>query len=90
MTVNGVHSAHFSYADPLLSVCPPDSKKCVCVCVCVCVVLFICRRSLEFFVACHQEAVRSCDNECVATGGELIVKIPKDVYSTPGLNGSIL
>lgn len=70
VTVNGVHSANFSYADPLLSVCPPDSKK----------------RSLEFFVACHQEAVRSCDNECVATGGELIVKIPKDVYSTPGLN----
>ena len=47
---------------------------------------FVCpfRRNLEFFDSCHNAKVRSCDTDCTANAGELIVKIPRDVYSTIG------
>ena len=35
------------------------------------------------------EHIRSCDSDCVAVkAGELIIRIPKDVYGIPGLWGS--
>ena len=38
---------------------------------------------------CHHEKMRSCDSDCVAVkAGELIIRIPKDVYGIPGLWGS--
>ena len=37
---------------------------------------------------CHHDKVRSCDSDCVAVkAGELIIRIPKDVYGIPGLWG---
>ena len=37
---------------------------------------------------CHHEKMRSCDSDCVAVeAGELIIRIPKDVYGIPGLWG---
>ena len=40
------------------------------------------RRNLEYFDSCHGEKVRSCDSDCTSSAGELIVKIPKDTYSS--------
>ena len=36
-----------------------------------------CRRNLEYYDMCHHEAIQSCDSDCAASAGELIVKIPK-------------
>lgn len=35
------------------------------------------RRNLEYYDMCHHEAIQSCDSDCAASAGELIVKIPK-------------
>ena len=35
---------------------------------------------MDFFDASLYEAVMSCDGDCVSGGGELIVRIPRDVY----------
>jgi len=39
--------------------------------------LLDCRRNLEYYDMCHHEAIQSCDSDCAASAGELIVKIPK-------------
>ena len=39
------------------------------------------RRSLEFYDACLYEAVMACDSDCVLGGGELIVRIPRDMLT---------
>ena len=47
--------------------------------------LYFHRRNLEYFDACHFEGVASCDMEWSLGNGELIIKVPKEVYdSTPG------
>ncbi len=45
------------------------------------------RRNLEYYDHAHQEKLWSCDPDSGPTAGELTIKIPKDVYSTPGLRG---
>ena len=35
---------------------------------------------MDFFDTSLYEAVMSCDGDCVSGGGELIVRIPRDVY----------
>ena len=42
------------------------------------------RRNLEFFDSCHIAKIKSCDSDCTSNAGELIVKIPKDVYNNVG------
>ncbi len=39
---------------------------------------------------CHHEAIQSCDSDCSASAGELIVKIPKDTYDSSGRYGEYM
>ena len=40
---------------------------------------------MEYFDKCHFEGVSSCDMEWSLGNGELLIKIPKEVYdTTPG------
>ena len=43
-------------------------------------VFVTCRRNADFYDASLYEAVMSCDGDCVSGGGELIVRVPRDVY----------
>lgn len=52
------------------------------------ILLYFYRRNLEYFDACHFEAVASCDMEWSLGNGELVIKVPKEIYdSTPGNDG---
>ena len=54
----------------------------------VIILLYFYRRNLEYFDACHFEAVASCDMEWSLGNGELVIKVPKEIYdSTPGNDG---
>jgi transcription initiation factor TFIID subunit 2 len=64
ITVNDIFPASFSYADATLRITSVDSK----------------RRNADFYDASLYEAVMSCDGDCVSGGGELIVRVPRDVY----------
>ena len=45
---------------------------------------------MEYFDACHFEGVASCDMEWSLGNGELIIKVPKEVYdSTPGIDAYV-
>ena len=46
-----------------------------------------CRRNLEYYDTCHYDAVQSCDSDCVSSGSELIIKIPKAAYDGLGAFG---
>ncbi|KAL5486751.1 hypothetical protein EMCRGX_G019270 [Ephydatia muelleri] len=64
ITIDGIYSnVDYSYVDPTLAVCAPESKK----------------RNLDYFDLCHYDCIQSCDSDLQATAGELVIKIPRDV-----------
>ncbi|XP_019854461.1 PREDICTED: transcription initiation factor TFIID subunit 2-like [Amphimedon queenslandica] len=63
VTINESRKGNFTYVDPTLSICPPDTKK----------------RNLEYYSTCLTDAIKSCDYR--EGNGELVIKIPRDVYS---------
>lgn len=67
ITIDGAYSnVDYSYVDPTLAVCAPESKK----------------RNLDYFDLFHYESVQSCDSDMLSTAGELVIKIPRDVLDS--------
>eukprot|EP00731_Ephydatia_muelleri_P018688 Em0011g728a len=74
ITIDGIYSnVDYSYVDPTLAVCAPESKK----------------RNLDYFDLCHYDCIQSCDSDLQATAGELVIKIPRDVLDNLAWSGVV-
>lgn len=56
VTINSTRKGDFTYVDPTLCICPPDTKK----------------RNLEYYRSCHSDAIWSCDSDASNNGELII------------------